>query len=143
MALDGPGLFENDAANDFVRAVESFGVREVRRALREVLDHLHDYLDVDVAAEAWVAAELLAARAGEERQRTGDEPRTYDEAIASLPVDAALLGDSLSVVDRLASDEPSETSDLLADLGAKSAWRDLLEDLRLRLQRAHARNLSP
>lgn len=143
MAIDGPGLFENDAAHDFVQSVEDAGPTAVRQALRALLDHPHDYLNVDVAADAWVAAELLAARAGEARKRTGDEPAGYDDAIAALPVDAALLEDALKVVDRLAGNEPNEMSDLLADLGEQAAWHDRLADLRLRLQHAHARSLSP
>jgi Domain of unknown function (DUF4259) len=98
MAIDGADLFQNDAAYDFLeRVADGSGVSEVRRALREVIDHPTDYLDVDIAAEAWVAAELVAARAGEARQRTGYEPDSYDAAIASLPVDPALLEDSLRV----------------------------------------------
>lgn len=144
MAIDGADLFQNDAAHDFLqRVADGSGVSEVKRALREVIDHPDDYLDVDIAAEAWVAAELLAARAGEARQRTGHEPDGYDEAIASLPVDPALLEDSLRALDRLEDDADNEMSGLLQDAGEQSAWHELLKDLRLRLRRAHGRHLPP
>jgi hypothetical protein len=137
MAIDGPRLFQNDIAHDFVDRVASLGVAEVIRAYREILDHPKAYLDLDTAVEAWVAAELVVARAGEGRQRTGNEPETYDAAIASLPADEGLLKDTQSVLDRLENGEANELVGLLDDAGESSACRELLQDFRLRLRRAH------
>ena len=143
MAIDGPELFQNDVAHDFVDRVARSGVNEVRRALSEVLDHSRDYLDLDVAVEAWVAAELVAARVGEERQRTGNEPQAYDSAIASLAADAGFLEESLRVLDRLESGEANELLGLLTDAGLLSPWREQLQNLRLRLRRGQLRHLPP
>lgn len=136
MAIDGPRLFQNDIAHDFVDRVASLGVTEVICAYREILERSKAYLDLDTAVEAWVAAELVVARAGEGRQRTGNEPETYDAAIDSLPADEGLLKETQRVLDRLENGEANELVGLLADAGDSSAWRELLQDLRLRLRRA-------
>jgi hypothetical protein len=138
MAIDGPELFQNDDTHSLVDRVAESGAEDIHRALRAVLDQGDDYLDVDVGAEAWAAAELVAAAAREERARTGDEPSTYDEAIATITVDDRLLADSLRVLERLDADD-SELAGLLEDMGQRSVWRARLDDLRQRLRRAQQR----
>ena len=110
-----------------------FGTAEIKRALQRVVDHWDAYLDLDDGSEAWVAAELVAASAGIERSRTGNEPDTHAAAIAAIAVDEHLVVTSLKVLQRLELGD-NELRGLLEDAEELVPWQAQLDSLRQRLR---------
>lgn len=134
MAVDGPGLFENDASAAFVFEVTEVGQSAVERALACVLEADGDELEVDDVAEAWLAAELVAAAAGQAAAAPHAPPELTD-AIAALAPTVALVADAIRAVELIAAAD-SEFSAVMVDLSALGVWQQQLADLRSRLVRA-------
>jgi hypothetical protein len=134
VAVDGPGLFENDASVTFAFEVAEAGQSAVERALACVLGAGGDELEVDDVAEAWLAAELVAAAAGQHVAAPGAPPELAD-AVAAVAPTPALVADAVRVVELIAVAD-SEFSAVMVDLSALETWRQQLAGLRSRLVRA-------
>jgi hypothetical protein len=65
MGTWGPGPFDNDAAADFLGALQASPSRVVAKALREIVrTPVGEYIDVDDGGAAWAASELVALAFG-------------------------------------------------------------------------------
>jgi hypothetical protein len=128
-------LYESNLANDYLQLFvkgESFSY--LRRSVEQAITD--DYLEYDVALEAVVALEVIAAIKG---NGISDFPlfedMTEEELCAKFESKISnylmrLCEDALAILRR---DEDSEAFEVFEDQGEAFEWLDLLDDLEERL----------
>lgn len=135
MGAWGPGLFENDAALDFLDALtEAEDVTPLREALAAGAGKREDYLEADRAQAALAAAEVVACLCG----HPGTEPP--EELLEWLPrarpaSDPVLLAAARAAVARVAR-PPSELLELWEESGDQADWQSAIADLAQRLEKS-------
>jgi hypothetical protein len=129
MGTWGVGPFDNDSAADWLAELEERDEAALRDALAAAADAGADaYIDIDTAAEALAAAEVVAASCG---HATPSLPETALAWVGAHGVPAVELVElALRAAKRVG--DASELRELW-DEAANPAWLEAVRDLRFRL----------
>lgn len=131
MGAWGHGAFENDSALDWLADLAEGDASLVAEALAAVADaDADEYIEVDDASAALVAAELVAAALGKGDDRLNDDATSWLDAHRASVRDLGAAGARRAVARVL---ESSELSELWGENGDDTPWhldvRALLERL--------------
>jgi len=137
MGAWGPGSFQNDDALDWVDSLAeyddlSFITSTLERAIDEdLVTYHHNYVETENLDNVIAAAEVVAAIKG---HPGADIPEEVNEWIQMYHpvVDENIMELTRLVVARAL--ETQELGDLWVDLSTYEAWRNVIENLQLRLQ---------
>jgi Domain of unknown function (DUF4259) len=134
MGTWGIGVFENDAACDWVYELEKVNdLSVIERALDEVLNVGAEYLDSHEAVEALAAAEVIARLKGNPGIGCG-YTETVDQWVETnrLTPPQALIEKSLKAIERVLF-RPSELLELWGETEYFITWEESVKDLSKRL----------
>jgi hypothetical protein len=134
MGAWGPGVFENDAACDFVSAVaDGGGMAALAEALDRVSSSGRNYLEAPDAEEGLAAAEIVARLKGGSGQQTAYSA-SIDAWIEGLPTGVLdeLIGKAKRSITRILS-EPSELLELWKESDDFESWKRSVEEISKRL----------
>ena len=129
MGAWGVGPFDNDSAADWLAELEERGEAAIRDALAAAADAGDDaYIEIDAAAEALAAAEVVAASCGHAAP-------SLPEAVLAWSGAHGVPADDLVELALRAAKRVGEASELrdLWDEAANPAWLTGVHDLRFRL----------
>ncbi len=133
MGAWGPGSFENDDAQDWLRELKSLTVDDLYPTIARAADN-PDYLEAPESSTAIAAAEVIATLKGAPPSATPKEIADWVSAAqsqikeASLPKMAAI---TLRAVQRVRTN--SELKDLWLEADGLNEWSANLHDLEKRL----------
>ena len=129
MGAWGVGPFDNDTAADWLAELEELGEAAIRDALTAAADPGDDaYIEIDAAAEALAAAEIVAASCGHAAPSLPAAALAWVGAHGVPPDDLVEL--ALGAAKRVG--DASELRELW-DEAANPAWLTAVHDLRFRL----------
>ena len=135
MGAWGPGIFENDEANDFAHDIaDNTGVAGLESALARCLGAGTDYLEAPDATEALAAADIVARMLG----RPGDHS-AYTDVIDDWVADydtkpsPQLVEKARKAVARVRT-EPSELIELWQESDEFESWKHAVDELAKRLE---------
>ncbi|MDQ3032184.1 MAG: DUF4259 domain-containing protein [Myxococcota bacterium] len=128
MGAWGPGSFENDGALDWVAEFQDEADEAMLdETLRGVVDaDPGDYVDVDDAAAALAAAEVVAAT-------NGHAAKSLPEELASLALKPNAARTKLAVDAVRRVQAGSELQELWEENGPNATWRAIVDELLVRL----------
>ena len=123
--------FGNDTANDWADELEeSSDFSIVEKAFNQIIEFSEEYIDADIACEAYAAAEVLAQALGE-----GTQDDTYTEKIdawltkLTIKPNNLLIPKALRALDLLTTQD-SELDELWQDSDEYTEWTVNIDELR-------------
>ncbi len=137
MGAWGPGSFQNDDALDWVDSLAeyddlSFITSTLERAIDEdLVTYHHNYVETENLDNVIAAAEVVVAIKGHPGPDIPEEVNEWIQRYHPV-VDEYIMELTRRVVARLL--ETQELGDLWVDLSTYEAWRNVIENLQLRLQ---------
>jgi hypothetical protein len=133
MGTWGPGVFENDAASDFVSdVIDGGGIRALARAIDRVLSLKGNYLEAPDGQEGLAAAEIIARLSGNAGRRSGDTASIDAWVRGQAKVPDELVKKAKRSIARILT-EPSELLELWTDSDEFDDWKRSMEQLAQRL----------
>ena len=123
--------FGNDTANDWADELEeSSDFSIVEKAFNQIIEFAEEYIDADIACEAYAAAEVLAQALGE-----GTQDDTYTEKIdmwltkLTIKPNNLLIPKALRALDLLTTQD-SELDELWQDSDEYTEWTVNIDELK-------------
>jgi hypothetical protein len=135
MGTWGPGVFENDAAADWVYLLEKQrDLALLDNTLDEALAFSDDILEVETAQQALAAAEVVARLQGNwgVRNRYTEVADAWAEKMKFKP-DAKLAKKAQTVIDRILA-RSSEVLELWEENESSAVWQKSLKELKGRIK---------
>jgi Domain of unknown function (DUF4259) len=132
MGAWGHGIFDNDAAGDWVGGLEeSSDLSVISRAIHAVFDE--EYIESDTASEALAAIDTLARLKGQYGIRNEDTEEV-DSWVENNPIDPPkeLIDKSNKALELISSDS-SELYELWAATDEIEEWKSEVESLKSRI----------
>ncbi len=121
MSAWGDGVFENDAAGDWLyQLVNSGKSASIDKALSSAIKAKPGQLEADEACEALAAAEVIAAARGHRHSELPDDLKEWLSSSGYVPTEASVAL-SVKAVERVRSE--SELAELWAEGEELAAWK--------------------
>lgn len=134
MGAWGAGIFENDAALDWVYELEGDDTLDTLEAAFNAVMSAEDYIDADEGSYALAAAEVVAALAGRPDTTLPEEVTQWVAAHAGLDA-RPLLEPARKAIQLVLESDDSELRELWeeAEPDDFAAWQAAVNELRSRL----------